>query len=57
MGKRNRDLLHVEKAQEAGATFHETEHFAAVTVPAKGFQKLIRFVKNGTVWTHKDFKF
>lgn len=53
--KPNRQKFNVEKAQNLNGEFHESDKFYAVTVPANGFQKLVRFVSGGFVWTHKDF--
>lgn len=57
MGKKSKaPKFDSEKARELGATWHDTDSFAAVTIPADGFDKLIRIVRNGRVWVHKDFR-
>lgn len=55
MARKHAPKFNTQKAQEFGGESHETPKFFAVTVPARGFQKLVRFVQNGFVWTHKDF--
>ena len=44
------------KAKASQATFHETKKFSAVTIPGDRFERLIRIVRNGKVWNHKNFQ-
>lgn len=45
-----------DKAVAAGATWHETDAFVAVTIPGDGCEKIVRFSRNGRTWIHSDFR-